>query len=263
MKSREGTVVDADNLMDEVRDLAATSTRKKCPELSELQVMERAEKIGLAALKFFILSCILATAAAIPLEDTADVKAAKAMFYKAFEDAEMGKLAELQAPQIPHMYLNDDAAVAAAKPYLADAPEVAAAKPYMADAADVAAAKPYLADAADVAAAKPYLADTAEVAAAKAEFMKYFDAREKGIPATPGALEPVQYAAPVVHHAPITYTYAAPSVYNYALPAYTYANTWAHHAISPYYYAPTTYSHILPYAHIPTVAVKAEEKKME
>ena len=56
--------------------------------------------------------------------------------------------------------------------------------------------------------------------------MKYFDAREKGIPATPGALEPVQYAAPVVHHAPITYTYAAPSVYNYALPAYTYANTW-------------------------------------
>ena len=37
----------------------------------------------------------------------------------------------------------------------------------------------------------------------------------------------------------------------------------AHHAISPYYYAPTTYSHILPYAHIPTVAVKAEEKKME
>jgi len=56
MKSREGTVVDADNLMDEVRDLAATSTRKKCPELSELEVIERAEKIGLAALKFFILS---------------------------------------------------------------------------------------------------------------------------------------------------------------------------------------------------------------
>merc|ERR1712072_159586 len=46
MKSREGTVVDADNLMDEVRDLAA-----------EAEVLERAEKIGLAALKFFILSC--------------------------------------------------------------------------------------------------------------------------------------------------------------------------------------------------------------
>ena len=47
--------------------------------------------------------------------------------------------------QLPNtVYLNDDAAVAAAKPYLADAPEVAAAKPYMADAADVAAAKPYL-----------------------------------------------------------------------------------------------------------------------
>merc|ERR1711904_65805 len=57
MKSREGTVVDADNLMDEVRDLAAGSTRKKSPELSEAEVMARAEKIGMAALKFFILSC--------------------------------------------------------------------------------------------------------------------------------------------------------------------------------------------------------------
>jgi len=57
MKSREGTVVDADNLMDEVRDLAAASTRKKSPDLSQAEVMERAEKIGLAALKFFILSC--------------------------------------------------------------------------------------------------------------------------------------------------------------------------------------------------------------
>merc|ERR1712185_277508 len=57
MKSREGTVVDADSLMDEVRDLAAASTRKKCPDLSESEVMARSEKIGLAALKFFILSC--------------------------------------------------------------------------------------------------------------------------------------------------------------------------------------------------------------
>ena len=85
----------------------------------------------------------------------------------------------------------------------------------------------YLADDAAVAAAKPYVADSADVMAAKAEFKKYFDAREMGIPATPGALEPVQYAAPVVAYAPATYAYA-PSVYNYAhaLPAYTYSNAW-------------------------------------
>merc|ERR1719195_285057 len=144
-----------------------------------------------------------AVAAAVPLEDTEDVKAAKAMFYKAFEDAEMGKLAELQEEQIPEMYM----------------------------------------------------ADSADVAAAKADFMKYFDAREKGIPLTPGALT---YAAPAL-------TYAAPSIYNYnyALPSYTYANTWAHTAINPYYYAPSTYANILPYAAIPTVAIKAEDKKME
>ena len=75
------------------------------------------------------------------------------------------------------------------------------------------------------------MADSADVAAAKAEFKKYFEAREMGIPATPGALEPIQYAAPVAVHAPVTYAAAyAPSLYNYnynyALPAYTYANTW-------------------------------------
>ena len=49
-----------------------------------------------------ILACFLASAAAIPIEDTEDVKMAKAMFYKAFNDAEMGKLADLQEPQIPN-----------------------------------------------------------------------------------------------------------------------------------------------------------------
>merc|ERR1712038_1922528 len=96
--------------------------------------------------------------------------------------------------------------------YLPDAPEVAAAKPYLADDAAVAAAKPYLADAPDVAAAKPYLADDADVVAAKADFMKYFDARKAGIPATPGSLEPVQVAAPVA--APVSTVYSNP-IYNY------------------------------------------------
>eukprot|EP00931_Biecheleriopsis_adriatica_P055348 TRINITY_DN3269_c0_g1_i1.p1 TRINITY_DN3269_c0_g1~~TRINITY_DN3269_c0_g1_i1.p1 ORF type:complete len:692 (+),score=152.77 TRINITY_DN3269_c0_g1_i1:57-2132(+) len=62
MKSREGTVVDADNLMDEMAALAAESTRAKCPELSEEEVAERSEKIGLAALKFYILSAPSAAA---------------------------------------------------------------------------------------------------------------------------------------------------------------------------------------------------------
>jgi arginyl-tRNA synthetase len=56
MKSREGTVVDADDLMDEMSNLAASKTRAKWPSLSEEDTKDRAEKIGLAALKFFILS---------------------------------------------------------------------------------------------------------------------------------------------------------------------------------------------------------------
>ena len=61
-----------------------------------------------------------------------------------------------------------------------------------------------------------YLADDAAVAAAKADFMKYFDARKAGIPATPGALEPIQYAAVA---APALYSNA---IYNYAAYPYTY-----------------------------------------
>merc|ERR1711992_512329 len=201
-------------------------------------------------------------------EDTADVKEAKAMFYKAFEEAEKGEHAKLapapvmnaylpDAPEVAAAkpYLADDAAVAAAKPYLADAPEVAAAKPYLADTPAVAAAKPYLADDAAVAAAKPYVADDADVVAAKADFMKYFDARKAGIPATPGSLEPVQVAAPVA--APVSTVYSNP-IYNYALP-YTY-NNWGYSGLSPYYYTNTYYNAPLTYAAYPTVAVAKEVK---
>lgn len=57
MKSREGTVVDADDLIDEVVNEAATSSaeRGELAELSPLQQQEVFTKIGLAALKFFIL----------------------------------------------------------------------------------------------------------------------------------------------------------------------------------------------------------------
>merc|ERR1711977_761521 len=52
MKSREGTVVDADNLMDEMKKLGHAKTREKWPELPEREVQDRGDVIGLAALKF-------------------------------------------------------------------------------------------------------------------------------------------------------------------------------------------------------------------
>jgi arginyl-tRNA synthetase len=57
MKSREGTVVDADELMDEMVVEAAKQTRElgKIDEMTEQEVNELAEMIGLGALKFFLL----------------------------------------------------------------------------------------------------------------------------------------------------------------------------------------------------------------
>lgn len=57
MKSREGTVVDADNLMDEMFSAAKETTTKlgKIEGLSEDQANELFEMIGLGALKYFIL----------------------------------------------------------------------------------------------------------------------------------------------------------------------------------------------------------------
>lgn len=55
MKSREGTVVDADDLMDEVVQLALGETLKLHPDLNEAEAKQRAESIGLGALKFFLM----------------------------------------------------------------------------------------------------------------------------------------------------------------------------------------------------------------
>lgn len=55
MKSREGKVVDADDSIDEVKTLAADEVRKRFPDLADAEVSERAEIIGMAALKFFLL----------------------------------------------------------------------------------------------------------------------------------------------------------------------------------------------------------------
>jgi len=55
LKSREGTVVDADDIIQETIMLAKNEIRKRYPELNEKEVEKRSKIIGLAALKFFIL----------------------------------------------------------------------------------------------------------------------------------------------------------------------------------------------------------------
>ncbi len=55
MKSREGTVVDADDLFDEMARLAAEACRERDTELTETELAERGEIIGLGALKFMLL----------------------------------------------------------------------------------------------------------------------------------------------------------------------------------------------------------------
>ena len=57
MKSREGTVVDADDLMEEMVDEAGKQTRElgKIEESSDQEIKDLSEMIGLGALKFFLL----------------------------------------------------------------------------------------------------------------------------------------------------------------------------------------------------------------
>jgi arginyl-tRNA synthetase len=55
MKSREGTVVDADDLMDEVCALALSEVEKRYTTLSLAEKKRRAEFIGISAIKFFML----------------------------------------------------------------------------------------------------------------------------------------------------------------------------------------------------------------
>ena len=55
MKSREGTVVDADDLIDSLRDMALSEIREKGREEEVGDPMEVAEKIALGALHYFLL----------------------------------------------------------------------------------------------------------------------------------------------------------------------------------------------------------------
>ena len=55
MKSREGTVVDADNLANEIHESAKKEIQKRYPDINMKELDKRAESIGMAAIKFFIL----------------------------------------------------------------------------------------------------------------------------------------------------------------------------------------------------------------
>ncbi len=56
LKSREGTTVDADNIMNELAELALKAIEKRNPELSKDEALKIAEQIQNAAWKFFLLS---------------------------------------------------------------------------------------------------------------------------------------------------------------------------------------------------------------
>ncbi len=55
MKSREGTVVDADTIIDDMLGLARAEVEKRYERLDEKETQKRSEVIGLGALKFFML----------------------------------------------------------------------------------------------------------------------------------------------------------------------------------------------------------------
>lgn len=55
MKSREGTVVDADDVLNEVAGLAAQEVRQRHVNLGEEEIQRRAEVIALGAIKFFMV----------------------------------------------------------------------------------------------------------------------------------------------------------------------------------------------------------------
>ena len=55
MKSREGTVVDADDLIDEVIALAKAEIELRHKDLSDKEVLTRAKSIGVGALRFYML----------------------------------------------------------------------------------------------------------------------------------------------------------------------------------------------------------------
>merc|ERR1712142_1009387 len=190
--------------------------------------------------KLYLLVVSLAAVLSAPLEDTADVVAAKAEFQAAFDMAAEGRLGELAPVN------NDVQAEQIATAYMADTDDVAAAKVEFQSA---------FVQAEQIAAA--YMADTEDVAAAKAEFMAAFEDAEAGVQA---AVAPMveAVAAPEVEEvaAPEAEAAAAPVVnalpMHYLLPyapAYTYSVPVVHHLGA----------YALPYAYPLTLAPMNEE----
>lgn len=56
MKSREGQVVDADDLLDELEAMAAEAVREKHPDIAADELAVRTRQIALGALKFYLLN---------------------------------------------------------------------------------------------------------------------------------------------------------------------------------------------------------------
>jgi len=55
MKSREGRVVDADNLVEEMISLAAAEIKKRYKDISSKEIEKRSSQIGMGSIRFFIL----------------------------------------------------------------------------------------------------------------------------------------------------------------------------------------------------------------
>ena len=55
MKSREGTVVDADDIIQEMTSMARAEVEKRYSDLTDVEIEKRAHAIGLAGLKFYML----------------------------------------------------------------------------------------------------------------------------------------------------------------------------------------------------------------
>jgi arginyl-tRNA synthetase len=55
MKSREGTIVDADNVVEDIKELSLMEVKNRYKDLSESEMSYRAKLIAMAALRFFIL----------------------------------------------------------------------------------------------------------------------------------------------------------------------------------------------------------------
>merc|ERR1711973_273916 len=151
--------------------------------------------------RFAILAIFLAAAvSAAPLEDTAEVAAAKAEFQAVFKMAAEGKLGELapvntdqQAEQIPTAYIADTSDVAAAKAEFASAFALA-------ESGELAQLAPVNNDVQADPVVATYIADTDDVNAAKAKFMAAFEDAKLAAEQAPEAVEePAAVAAPVVN----------------------------------------------------------------